>query len=325
MSLTIGILGAGRMGRGIALHFAFTGHHAVLIDLKPRDEASFTSYKSEALQEIEADLHFMVGLELMREDQVDTALGHVEIIQGDGAAGHLKSCDVIFEGVPEVIEAKREAFEFVCQHVGDEALIASTSSTFAVGELAAFVTHPERFMNAHWLNPAHLLPLVEVARGAQSSDEAVEQMRALLSSVDKVAVLCNDQPGYIIPRMQCLIMNEAARMVEEGVASAEEIDKAILAGFGPRYASLGVLEFVDWGGLDIVYYASNYLKDKLHPRYAPAEIIETKMAEEERGLRDGKGFFDYQSRDLKAYREQRLGAFVELLSVRGLLPKCGVK
>jgi 3-hydroxybutyryl-CoA dehydrogenase len=222
--------------------------------------------------------------------------------------------------VPEIMQAKAEAFEFASAHTPKETLLASTSSTFAVGDLAAMVTHPERFMNAHWLNPAHLLPLVEIARGKDTSEEALAQMKALLESVGKIPVVCNDRPGYIVPRLQCLIMNEAARMVEEGVASAEEIDKAVLTGFGPRYASLGVLEFIDWGGGDITYYASNYMKEKIHPRFEAAEIIEKNMASQRRGLRDGVGFFDYRDRDVGKYREQKLSEFIDLLSLRGLLP-----
>ena len=182
------------------------------------------------------------------------------------------------------------------------------------------VTHPARFMNAHWLNPAHLLPLVEIARGVDTSEEALARMKTLLESVGKIPVVCNDRPGYIVPRLQCLIMNEAARMVEEGVASPEEIDKAILTGFGPRYATLGVLEFIDWGGGDITYYASQYMQEKIHPRFESPPIIKSNMEAGRRGLRDGVGFYDYSDRDVGKYRKEKLTEFIELLSLRGLLP-----
>ena len=109
-------------------------------------------------------------------------------------------------------------------------------------------------------------------------------------------------------------MNEAARMVEEGVASAEDIDKAIKYGFGLRFAMLGMLEFIDWGGGDILYYASRYLTGALgDDRYAAPEIVERNMAEGRIGLKTGKGFLDYESLDLDAYRRQRLAAFVAIL------------
>ena len=109
-------------------------------------------------------------------------------------------------------------------------------------------------------------------------------------------------------------MNEAARMVEEGVASAEDIDKAIKYGFGFRFAVLGMIEFIDWGGGDILYYASRYLTKALDsPRYAAPEIVERNMREGRIGLGTGKGFFDYQGVDIEAYRAGRLKAFVDLL------------
>ena len=320
MTITVGALGAGRMGRGIALHFALTGHRAILVDLKARSAAEFAAYVEDIRAELLADLKFLSSRDLLPGLDVEHLLEAITIVQREPSKTLLAECDVVFEGVPEIMEAKAEAFEFASTHTSEHTLLASTSSTFAVGDLAAMVTHPERFMNAHWLNPAHLLPLVEIARGKDTAEEALEQMKALLEAVGKIPVVCNDRPGYIIPRLQCLIMNEAARMVEEGVASAEEIDKAVLTGFGPRYASLGVLEFIDWGGGDITYYASNYMKEKIHPRFEAAEIIEKNMKSQRRGLRDGVGFFDYRDRDVGKYREQKLTEFIELLSLRGLLP-----
>ena len=120
-------------------------------------------------------------------------------------------------------------------------------------------------------------------------------------------VVCAATPGFIVPRIQALAMNEAARMVEEGVASAEDIDKAIRYGFGFRYAVLGLLEFIDWGGGDILYYASRYLEGALgSDRYRAPEVIARNMREGRIGLRTGAGFLDYSGLDVDAYREQRL-------------------
>ena len=127
-------------------------------------------------------------------------------------------------------------------------------------------------------------------------------------------VVCAARPGYIVPRIQALAMNEAARMVEEGVASAEDIDKAIKYGFGFRFAVLGMLEFIDWGGGDILYYASRYLTQALgNERYAAPEIVERNMREGRIGLKTGTGFLDYDGLDVDAYRRERLKAFVAML------------
>ena len=125
-----------------------------------------------------------------------------------------------------------------------------------------------------------------------------------------------------MPRIQALAMNEAARMVEEGVASAEEIDKAVRVGFGLRFAVLGMLEFIDWGGGDILYYASNYLKGELGERYSCPEVVGDNMREKRNGLRDGQGFYNYQGVDTRAYREKRLNDFVHMLRGQNLLPVC---
>ena len=131
----------------------------------------------------------------------------------------------------------------------------------------------------HWLNPAYLIPLVEISPGKATDPAIIARVKALLEGIGKVPVVCAATPGFIVPRIQALAMNEAARMVEEGVASAEEIDKAIRYGFGFRYAVLGLLEFIDWGGGDILYYASRYLEGALgSDRYRAPEVISQQHA-----------------------------------------------
>ena len=192
-----------------------------------------------------------------------------------------------------MLDLKREALARCAKLAGPKPIIASTTSTILVDDLSSAVDHPERFLNAHWLNPAFLVPLVEVSPGQHTDPAVTARVKALLESVGKVPVVCAARPGYIVPRIQALAMNEAARMVEEGVASAEDLDKAIKYGFGFRFAVLGLLEFIDWGGGDILYYASRYLTGALgSERYAAPEIVERNMAEGRRGLRDGAGFLE---------------------------------
>ena len=181
-------------------------------------------------------------------------------------AAALAGAGIVFEGVPEVVDLKREVLAAASKCVGPDVIIASTTSTILVDDLSGAVEHPERFLNVHWLNPAYLIPLVEISPGAATDPAVIAQVKALLEGIGKVPVVCAATPGFIVPRIQALAMNEAARMVEEGVASAEDIDKAIRYGFGFRYAVLGLLEFIDWGGGDILYYASRYLEGALRQR-----------------------------------------------------------
>jgi 3-hydroxybutyryl-CoA dehydrogenase len=226
---------------------------------------------------------------------------------------------VIFEGVPEVLDLKREALMRAAALAGPQPIIASTTSTILVDDLSGAVDHAERFLNAHWLNPAYLVPLVELSPGARTDPGVTARLKTLLEGIGKVPVVCAPRPGYIVPRIQALAMNEAARMVEEGVASAEEIDKAIKYGFGFRFAVLGMLEFIDWGGGDILYYASRYLTKALsNERYAAPEIVERNMRDGRIGLGTGQGFLDYENLDIDVYRRDRLKAFVAMLNQLGI-------
>ena len=152
-----------------------------------------------------------------------------------------------------------------------------------------------------------------------------KKFMALFERAGKVPVRCGASPGYIVPRLQSLIMAEAARMVHEGVASAEDIDKAIMNGFGPRYATMGVIEFIDWGGVDIMYYACNYLSKALDsPRHAPPPEVEAMMEDGRRGMREGQGYYDFRKMDVDAFQKGKLETFVKLLGDLGKLPPPGV-
>ncbi len=315
----IACLGAGRMGRGIAVVFAYAGHKVSLVDFKARDEASFKKLADDALNEVRSTLGTLASFGLFDASAVETLILRVSVVPESDAQTALSSASIIFEGVPEVLDLKREALARCAQLAGPTPIIASTTSTILVDDLSSAVDHPERFLNAHWLNPAFLVPLVEVSPGKHTDPDVTKRVNALLEAVGKVPVVCAARPGYIVPRIQALAMNEAARMVEEGVASAEDLDKAIKYGFGFRFAVLGLLEFIDWGGGDILFYASRYLKGALgNERYAAPEIVERNMAENRRGLRDGAGFLNYEGLDVEAYRRERLKAFVDLLGHFGL-------
>lgn len=322
-NLKVAAVGAGRMGRGIALYYAFAGLPVALVDLKPRSAEKLAQLEQTALQEIRQDLAFMVETGLLDPARLEAVIARIGFTGQGQAPKALAEAGLIYEAVPERMEAKQDALTQISRHAAETAVIASTTSTFLVTELARWVTRPERFLNAHWLNPAHLMPLVELSRSETTADEVVAWLKRNLEQVGKVPVVCNNSPGYIVPRIQSLAMNEAARLVEEGVASAEDIDKAIRVGFGPRFTVLGLLEFIDWGGGDILYYASSYLSKTLDPRFAPTQLIADNMAQEKRGIRDGEGFYQYDEAELDGYRQDRLRAFTELLKSRNLLPKEG--
>jgi 3-hydroxybutyryl-CoA dehydrogenase len=315
------VVGAGRMGRGIALSCALAGVQSMLIDLKRRPANDFARIKCEARAEIERDLGFLARIGLLHQERLPVLTATVRVLPARQAADAVSGCDLIFEGVPETVDAKREALAWIGEAARADTIVASTTSTMGVNELAAMISGPERFLNAHWLNPAHLMPLVEISVGSKTDPDITRRMRAALISLGKVPVVCSASPGYIVPRIQALAMNEAARLVEEGVASAEDVDTAVRVGFGLRFAVLGLLEFIDWGGNDILYYASGHLSRTIDAdRFRAPPIVESNMRAGRNGVRDGEGFYNYRGMDVDAYRRQRLERFVRLIQHLDLLP-----
>ncbi len=317
----VAVLGAGRMGRGIALSFACAGHEIVVIDAKERSASEFEQLRDDALRDIGAQIEVLVDLEIVPPGAVRRILARIEVSNRDAACDRLSKVDLLFEGVPEVMAAKSQALAFADRWLPARAIVASTSSTFVSTSLATMVSSPQRFLNAHWLNPAHLIPLVELSPHQGTELQVTQRLQRTLESIGKVAVLCTATPGYIVPRLQALLMNEAARMIEEGVATAEDIDRATRYGFGIRYAAMGVVEFIDVGGNDILYYASRYLSEALgDQRYASPEIVGRLMAQGQNGLRSGKGFYDWSDKDIGVYRRQSTARLIELLRIANRLP-----
>ena len=317
--LTIACLGAGRMGRGIAVAFAYAGHAVTMIDVKARSAEQFAKLEDEALDEVGKTLASLSRFGLLTAEEAKAVIARISVVPSSDSTAALAHAVIVFEGVPEVVELKREILASASKSIGHEVIIASTTSTILVDDLSGAVEHPRRFLNVHWLNPAYLIPLVEISPGVATDPAIIDQVKALLEGIGKVPVVCAATPGFIVPRIQALAMNEAARMVEEGVASAEDIDKAIRYGFGFRYAVLGLLEFIDWGGGDILYYASRYLEGALgSDRYRAPDVISNNMRDGRIGLRTGAGFLDYSGLDIDAYREKRLAALVDMLRHFGL-------
>lgn len=308
------------MGRGIAQIFAYAGHTVALIDVKPRQAGEAAKLLAEARAEVAGNLAFLGELGVLDDGQSEAVLSRITVHEESQADAAMAGADVLFEGVRELKEAKQPVLARMGAAAGPEAILASTTSTMSVDELADFVTRPERFLNAHFLNPAYLIPLVEVSPGARTDADVRDAMLDLLTAAGKKPVLCAASPGFIVPRIQAVAMNEAARMVEEGVATAEDIDAAIRYGFGLRYATMGLVEFIDWGGGDILYYASKYLQGALgSDRYAAPDILERKMADGHTGMDAGQGFYDFAAMDVPAYRREKLALFVGLLRHFGLL------
>ncbi|MFK7996176.1 MAG: 3-hydroxybutyryl-CoA dehydrogenase [Granulosicoccus sp.] len=318
----IASVGMGRMGRGIAITFALAGFHVRLVDVKERTSDEFEQLRDAAVSEIQLTMTMLSGIGMLKEDDISGLVARISYFSRHHCDKALSDVDVIFEAVPETLEAKESALALASRFSRPSTIVASTTSTILSDELQPFVSTPERFLNAHWLNPAYLIPLVEVSPGRDTDPAVVKRLKGLLESIGKVPVECTASPGYIVPRIQALAMNEAARMVEEGVASVEDIDKATKYGFGFRFAILGLLEFIDWGGGDILYYASRYMTNAMKDeRFASPAIIESNMRDGRIGLSTRRGFLDYSSMNVNDYQKEKLADFVAMLRHIGKLPQ----
>ena len=312
-------VGAGRMGRGIAIAFAYAGHRIALVDLRSRTPEAWQRLCDEARGEIRASLEGLAQLGALSPEQVPAIAERVELVDVHNAPAALARAELVFEGVPETLQAKREAFEQINRHCPDDAILTSTTSSMLVTQLAGLVRRPQRFLNMHWLNPAYLIPVVELSTHAGTDAAVVARTREWMEAIGKLPVLCGPTPGYIVPRLQALIMNEAARMIEEGAATAEEIDKATRYGLGLRFAAIGVVEFIDFGGSDILHHASREMSASIDPnRYAAPAIVSRMVEAGHLGVKSGSGFYDYSGRDTAAYRRDVLARTLAMLRHAGL-------
>jgi 3-hydroxybutyryl-CoA dehydrogenase len=312
-------VGAGRMGRGIAIAFAYAGHRISLVDLRQRNDEAWQRLQGEARAEIEASLAGLAQLGVIDAAQVQRIAERVSFVNAASAPQALAAAELVFEGVPETMEAKREAFEQLNRHCRDDAILTSTTSSILVTQLAALVRLPGRFLNMHWLNPAYVIPVVELSCHPGTDAAVLARTKALMEEIGKLPVVCGASPGYIVPRLQALVMNEAARMIEEGAATAEEIDKATRYGLGLRFAALGVVEFIDFGGCDILHHASREMSASIDKgRYTAPAIVDRMVGEGRLGIKSGSGFYDYAGRDVAAYRRDVLSRTLGELKHAGL-------
>jgi 3-hydroxybutyryl-CoA dehydrogenase len=305
------IIGPGRMGIGIALAFALHHFEVNLIDLKPRSAEEYQRVQKKAGQEIGSTLNFLKRTGHLKNSP--EVISSRISISHDLDKHHFDG-SFVFEAIPERPDLKQALLKTISPHLRQDTIIASTTSTIDLKTLKTGFTRPANLLITHWLNPAFIIPLVEIARAEETHAEAVDRMKALLKGIGKVPVVLKDSPGFIIPRIQALAMNEAIHLLEEGVASAEDIDTAITYGLGFRLSVFGLLEFIDMGGLDILYYADEFLSSALKDeKFKVPRLIEEKMKKGELGPRAGKGIYEYDSGSVDSLFEEKYEKLLKLL------------
>ena len=176
----VAVLGAGRMGKAIAIAFAYAGLKVALIDARQRTEAEFDQYQAQVQTDLKQELQLLETIQFIQSEQTLFILDQIKILSRAASISVLAHCDLVMEGVPEVRQAKEDIFTWLDQYITPTCIVASTTSTFLVTDIAHMISHPERAVNAHWLNPAYLIPLVELSRSEQTSDEAVNTLKSFI-------------------------------------------------------------------------------------------------------------------------------------------------
>jgi 3-hydroxybutyryl-CoA dehydrogenase len=278
---TLTVIGAGTMGAGIAHVAALAGCTVQLFDAVAGAAAA-------ALGRIGKNLAKGVELGKLTTEARDAAVGRIRAC--DELAAACAGTDCAIEAVPEVLALKREIFAAVDRAAPEHALLATNTSSLPVGEIAAAVRAPGRVVGMHFFNPVHVMKLVEVVRHARSDDAAVALAVALSARLGKTPITVADSPGFASSRLGLVIGLEAMRMVEQGVASAADIDTAMKLGYGHP---MGPLELTDLVGLDVRLGIAEYLQTALGAAFAPPEILRSKVAAGQLGKKSGQGFYGW--------------------------------
>lgn len=282
----VAISGAGTMGSGIAQIFANRGYKVILADIK--DEFLDKSRKL-----IEVFNSSFVDEGMMTEEEADKVFENIEFTTD---VKDFKDADIVIEAIVEKLNIKQNYWQEIETICRKDTIFATNTSGLSVNDISAKIERKDRFIGTHFWNPAHIIPLVELIRSDETSDSTVELLKAVMEDINKVSVVVlKDAYGFIGNRLQFAAFREAVNIVERGIASPEDVDKAMKYGPGFRYPLIGPLETADLGGLDTFYNISSYLFEDLADTKAPQETLKALINNNELGVKSKKGFYDYSN------------------------------
>ncbi|MCU1482325.1 MAG: 3-hydroxybutyryl-CoA dehydrogenase [Subtercola sp.] len=273
----VGVLGGGRMGVGIAHAFLLAGARAIILE---RDETT--------AEHAHAALETAVRRSVERGSTTETETALRERIAVTADVAGLAGAGLVVEAVPEDAALKTTMLQRVEAVLGPDAWLASNTSSLSIDNLAASLSRPERFCGLHFFNPVPASTLVEIVRGAASTPALIDAAQGWVAAIGKTPITVKNSPGFASSRLGVVIALEAMRMLEEGVASAEDIDAAMVLGYK---FPVGPLRLTDLVGLDVRLGISDYLASTLGDRFASPEVLRQKVAEGKLGRKSGEGFF----------------------------------
>lgn len=275
------------MGHGIAQTFAQKGYLVSVYDLNK-------DILDQAFHNIKSNLDTFVEVGLENEVRVGEILSHLTMTtELDHAVG---DADFVIEAAPEDLDLKRDLFKDIDKYTPDHTILASNTSMLPISEFGSQAVKKDKLIITHWFNPPHIVPVVEVVLGNETSEETFQRTFQVLNKIGKQPVrVLKEIPGFLVNRIQTAMFREVLSLLEQKVASPEDLDNAVRGSFGFRLGVVGVLETMDMAGLDLMYKGTKHLYKFIDNSVEPQSVLKEKIDKGELGLKTGKGFFSYGS------------------------------
>lgn len=300
------VVGAGTMGASIASTFGMNGFETMVYDVKAEQLE-----KAKAM--VDANLRTLVSVGEITEDKIEIAQKKISYTAKLEEAAPL--ANLVVESIFENADAKREIFSRLDALCPSDTILTSNTSALNIFEIAQ-VSHPERLIIAHWFNPPHMMPLIEVVRGPETSEQTVETVKKILSGMGKIPAVINQYiPGFIVNRFSGVIAREAGYMIDQGWCTWEDIDSAVVNTFGLRWCFEGPLESRDFIGWDISTINCNNLCPHLCNNSDPMPLAMEMVQKGTLGIKTGQGLKDYRGKDIKKLQSDRTMKILRMLKV----------
>ena len=300
----VAVVGAGLIGHGIALEFAKAGYE---VSLNSRSDESL----QRAAQMIRESLRMLAKMGLVSSDQAEAIPSKIQM--NTSLEESVQDVDVVIEAVYEDLILKQHVLRELDRLCPERVILASSTSTLLPGKLAQAVRKPERVVVAHYINPPHLVPLVEIVRGEHTSDETVAALHGLLKKVGKSPVVVQKElPGFISGRLQMVVLKEALWLVQNGFASPQDVDFVLKSSLGRRWSVAGVFEVLEIAGWDLISEVASEIAPDLDTSLDSLRLLDEKVEQGELGAKTGKGFYDWTPESVEATRSRIAHALVEI-------------